>query len=274
MNVRSGTNRSGKKKRMKNENRTVGTMNGNGVKRENKTCLAPTTIIVMALLFTATVAMLRTRPALLAAAAVAVSATVIARPSLRGFTRRFCAALPFITFAALSAYFSDLSLERPLLMVLRISVSVTVLIILTMVLSFHDLLVGLQRLHMPRLLVLLLLFTHRYISVFSRELERMKTARKARGFTGGRHLFDRHGMHVISAAAGMIFVRALGRGGSISQALRMRGFDGQLKMPFGAGKERWSGVDHASFVLATTGCALLLMADLGFIGTRCMEWPF
>ncbi len=208
--------------------------------------LAPTGIILITLLFVTTVALLITRTALLAAGIAAVSGLLLSRPSFRTFARRFGAALPFIAFASFSAYFSDFSVERSALMALRISASVTALITLTMALPFHRLLAALQGLHMPRLLVLLLLFTHRYISVFSHELDRMRTARRARGFTGGRHVLDRRGMHTISATAGMIFVRALDRGTNVSQALRMRGFHGEIRMPPGAGKDTTAGSSHCA----------------------------
>jgi len=229
--------------------------------------LAPTSRVLVVLLFVVTVALLRTRTALIEAAMMSVLALVASRSPPGLFAKRFGAALPFIAFAALSAYFSDNSLEKSALMALRISSSVTALITLTLVLPFHQLLAALQRLHMPRLMVLLLLFTHRYIHVFTSEMERMRMARRARGFTGGRHLFDRRGMDTISATVGMIFVRALGRGTNIAQAMRMRGLRDRFRMPPDNSRERWSAIDVVFFSLVLVICTLLLLQDMGRVGT-------
>ena len=57
----------------------------------------------------------------------------------------------------------------------------------------------------------------------------MKLARKARGFRGGKHLFDKRGMRMIANTAGMVLVRAYERSIRIYDALSMRGYDGTVK---------------------------------------------
>jgi cobalt/nickel transport system permease protein len=73
------------------------------------------------------------------------------------------------------------------------------------------------------------MFTYRYFFVFVEEMHRMKVARKARAFHGGRHLLDKHGMRTISFTAGMILVRAYQRGLTIYDALITRGYDGNIR---------------------------------------------
>ena len=57
----------------------------------------------------------------------------------------------------------------------------------------------------------------------------MRLARKARGFRGGKHLFDKRNMRTISFTAGMILIRAYKRGVRIYDALLIRGYDGKIK---------------------------------------------
>jgi cobalt/nickel transport system permease protein len=114
-------------------------------------------------------------------------------------------------------------------MFLRISTCVLLLIILSSSTPFFDLLKASQRLKVPKLFLTLLMFLYRYLFVFTEEYQRMKMARKARGFKGGRHLLDRKAMHTISSTAGMLLVRAYNRGTNIYDALVSRGYDGEIK---------------------------------------------
>ena len=59
-------------------------------------------------------------------------------------------------------------------------------------------------------------------------MEHMRLARKARGFQGGKHLFDIQGMRTISYTIGMILIRAYNRGVRIYDALLLRGYDGKI----------------------------------------------
>jgi cobalt/nickel transport system permease protein len=72
------------------------------------------------------------------------------------------------------------------------------------------------------------MLTHRYVFVLSEELSRMKVARKARGFSGGRSLLDRGAFRVLANTAGMLLVRAGDRADRIFEALKARGFSGEM----------------------------------------------
>ena len=114
-------------------------------------------------------------------------------------------------------------------MFIRISTCVLALLLISCTTPFFDILKGLQSLKMPGIFVILLMFTYRYFFVFVEESHRMKLARKSKGFSGGKHLFDRDGMKTISYTAGMILIRAYKRGIHIYDALLSRGFNGRIK---------------------------------------------
>lgn len=141
------------------------------------------------------------------------------------YLKSYSIAVPFAFFAGLSMSLTK-DLNTGVLMFLRISVCVLALAVLSSTTRFFDLLKGFQKLRMPRIFVHLLLFIYRYIFVFEEEYERMKIARRARGFRGGRHLFDKTAMRTLSATAGMLLVRAYQRGIRIYDALVSRGYDG------------------------------------------------
>jgi cobalt/nickel transport system permease protein len=127
-------------------------------------------------------------------------------------------------------------------MFIRISTCVLLLIMLSSSTPFFDLLKASQRLRVPKLMITLLMFLYRYIFVLTEEYQRMRMAQKARGRKRGKNLFDRKGMHTISQTAGMVLVRAYQRGVRIYDALRSRGYSGDIKT---LTQMRFRGVDYA-----------------------------
>lgn len=93
---------------------------------------------------------------------------------------------------------------------------------LTSTTPFPRLLEGLRRLWVPRLLILMLGFTYRYLFVLVEEARRMKRAIEARAY-GGRWLWQ---AGVIGRLIGTLFVRSYERGERVYLAMASRGFDG------------------------------------------------
>ncbi|HZB68484.1 MAG TPA: cobalt ECF transporter T component CbiQ [Ornithinibacter sp.] len=87
-----------------------------------------------------------------------------------------------------------------------------------------DLVAALQRLRAPALVVLVLSFMVRYLTVVTQELARMRVARESRGFRG-RGL---RAWPVLAAASGALFVRSYERGERVHLAMLSRGFSGRL----------------------------------------------
>ncbi len=177
------------------------------------------------------------------------------------FVTRYAVSFPFILFASLAALVGS-GPYNAVSMFIRISSCVLALIILSATTDFLDLLKGLQRMRFPQIFLVLLLFMYRYIFLLREELYRMSMARKARGFRGGRHLFDRIGMRTISYTAGAVLVRASERGNRIYDSMLTRGYDGKVRTlnPLRFGAVAWVFVLLLSFL-----SIFLLLGDLGVV---------
>jgi cobalt/nickel transport system permease protein len=184
--------------------------------------------IIAILIFVIFVALLRDLITLIVAFCFVISFIAISGVPGRHIFKRYLLALPFIIFASLAVLFTN-NIELVFSMYFRISSCVLALIILSCTTPFFDLLKGLQSLKLPGIFIVLLMFTYRYFFVFIEELHRMRQARIARGFTGGRHLFDKRSMRTISYTAGMLLIRAYQRGVRIYDSLLVRGFDGKIR---------------------------------------------
>ena len=142
--------------------------------------------------------------------------------------KSYVLASSFILFAFLTMWYSS-GLDEGVNVFLRISASVVALIVLTTTTPFFDLLKALRWFKVPVIISSLLLFTYRFIFVFQDELERMKLARLARGFKGGKSLLNKEALRTIAYTAGMILVRSNARANNIYDALLSRGYTGEIK---------------------------------------------
>ena len=88
----------------------------------------------------------------------------------------------------------------------------------------QELVAGLQRLRLPRLMVEILSFMVRYLDVVADDLRRMRIARDSRAFSarGPRH------WGVLASTAGALFVRSYERGERVHLAMLSRGYAGRL----------------------------------------------
>ncbi len=103
--------------------------------------------------------------------------------------------------------------------------SVLSLILLTSTTNFASLLLGLERLRMPRVMIMLLSFMYRYIFIITHEAMRMKQARDSRGYRSG---WLRQ-MSTVGNMIGTLFIRSYERGERIYVAMVSRGFDGHSR---------------------------------------------
>jgi cobalt/nickel transport system permease protein len=115
---------------------------------------------------------------------------------------------------------------------------------------FPVLVAGLRRLGVPRLVVLLLSFTHRYAFVLVDEARRMKRALDARGFSD-RWLWDAAS---VGRMIGALFLRSYERGERVYLAMLARGFDGALPGP----ATSILRASDCAFFVATTALFMLL----------------
>jgi cobalt/nickel transport system permease protein len=86
------------------------------------------------------------------------------------------------------------------------------------------LLVGMERLRVPRVLVAIAGSMVRYVDVTLGELDRMRVARLSRAYDP-RWLWQ---ARAVAAGTGALFVRSYERGERVFVAMQARGFDGRL----------------------------------------------
>jgi cobalt/nickel transport system permease protein len=121
----------------------------------------------------------------------------------------------------------------------------------------QELVAGLQRLRLPRLLVETLSFMVRYLDVVADDLRRMRIARESRGFAarGPRQ------WSVLATSAGALFVRAYERGERVHLAMLSRGYAGRLVVASDrpANRREWL----VAAALPACGTAVCVAAWLG-----------
>lgn len=107
----------------------------------------------------------------------------------------------------------------------RFCLTVSAALVLVGITGFPTVCMALGRLGMPRAFTVQLLFLYRYIFVLTEETLRMSRARALRSFKG-RGL----GIRVHGHMLGQLLLRTLDRAARIHQAMRCRGFDGEIRL--------------------------------------------
>lgn len=115
---------------------------------------------------------------------------------------------------------------------------------------------ALHCLRCPETLVMLLMFTIRYIEVLREEYLRLRAAMKVRGFRPGTNW---HTYRSFGYLVGMMLVRAIERSERILRAMKCRGFSGRFLLMQDFAMTRR---DYGFLVLLCVICAALILLDL------------
>ena len=115
-------------------------------------------------------------------------------------------------------------IEAALSIVAKGTLGVLTAVILSTSTTAREILRGLERLKLPRMMVQIATFMLRYINVISDEMERMKVARESRGFEakGIQH------WKILATVAAALFIRSYERGERLHLAMLSRGYVGEL----------------------------------------------
>jgi cobalt/nickel transport system permease protein len=110
-------------------------------------------------------------------------------------------------------------------------ISVQAALLLAFTTPFHDLVDGLRQLRLPRIMVAIISFMYRYLSVLSDEATRMARARASRsadpdGHGGGSIIWR---AKVTGSMVGSLFLRSYERSERIYAAMQARGFEGEFR---------------------------------------------
>lgn len=158
--------------------------------------------------------------------------------------KRMCILIPFVLFIAIFVLFVkrghvccslkigygklDVTYEGAwtfLSIIVKSSLSILLLVIVSWTTAFPDFLSGLNQLRLPRLLVMLMSFMCRYLFVLFDEAKRLIRARSLRYF-GSRH---REQFRVVGYMAGVLFIRTFERAERMYRAMILRGFRGEMR---------------------------------------------
>ena len=183
--------------------------------------------------------------------------------------RRMVIELPFVLFAVILPFastgpridvlgipVSETGLESAGILLAKGTLGVVASILLAATTHPRDLLRGLERLHLPQLLVQIMTFMFRYVEVVMGEMGRMRVARESRCFRA-RHVGQ---MKVVAHSAGALFIRTFERGERVHLAMLARGYTGRLPVLHNVAASRRHWVMAAglpALAIATTASAWL-----------------
>ena len=170
-------------------------------------------------------------------AGLVVLAAVIGRVPLWSVVRRLVIEVPFLVFALLlpivgrgphvdflGVSLSEAGLWAAWNIVVKGTIGVAASIVLASTTTIPQILAGLERLRVPRVIVAITAFMIRYGDVIGDEVHRISIARQSRGGRGGR--FGQ--VRVLASTAGALFVRSYERGERVYLAMESRGYAGSM----------------------------------------------
>ena len=194
------------------------------------------------------VAILITDTALLA------SAILIAGLPLIGVLLRAMVVLPLsLTFGLISWLAGDPA--RALALVEKSYLSTVAVLLLAGTTSLPVLLGGLERLGVPRLLVLVARFLYRYLFVLAEQAQHMRLAAACRG--GSAQAGRSFRFRSATGALAVLFARSYNRAEGIHRAMQARGFSGRFSIHH---PQRFGALD-AAFMLSVS--AFLVLVRVG-----------
>lgn len=169
--------------------------------------------------------------------ALIISAILIAGLPLLTVFRRSLIEIPFLLFALLMPFFgtgesyevAGFTLYREGILagaaiVAKGTLGVLGAITLSSTSTAREILRGLERLHLPALMVNIASFMLRYLNVVTDEMERMRIARASRGFEA-RGIRD---WRILASVIATLFMRSYERGERVHLAMLSRGFTGVI----------------------------------------------
>ena len=151
--------------------------------------------------------------------------------------KRTVVELPFVVFAVLLPFVatgpqtevlgvsvSEHGLEAGIALLVKGTLGVLASLTLAATTEPQELLVGLERLRVPQQLVQIMAFMVRYLDVVAGEMQRMRIAREARGFSAR----NPRRWPVLARSAGALFIRSYERGERVHLAMLSRGYTGRM----------------------------------------------
>ena len=170
-------------------------------------------------------------------AVLLIGAAAAARIPAGFLLRRLVVLIPFVVFALFLPLFGGgprtqvfgfaLSVEGlwgAWTILAKATLGVTASIVMAATTEVPDILLGLDRLRVPRLITAIAGFMIRYLDVTLGEMHRMRIAMMSRGYNP-RWIWQNR---ALANSAGALFIRSYERGERVYQAMAARGYQGQM----------------------------------------------
>jgi len=178
---------------------------------------------------------------------------VIVMPATLNFVTHGEIVVHFGTWFGHPAGLTRQGLDSAALIVIRVAVSISLVVLLTLTTPWSRLLSSLRSLFVPRMFVLVLGMTYRYVFHLLNGVTDMYTARKARTVT--RDSDATKGRAFVAATGGALFGKAHALSEEVHQAMVSRGYTGSSRP---VRRIRMRAVD-VLFALACAGCAMAVL---------------
>jgi cobalt/nickel transport system permease protein len=160
--------------------------------------------------------------------AILTTAIVEAGLPLWAALKRATVVLPFtIVFAAISLTSGEPL--RALALIGKSYLSALAVLLLVSTTPLPELLRGLERMGVPRYLLMVVQFLYRYLFVISEEAQHMRAAVQAKSGSMSRTLFHSSKFSAAAGALGVLFARSYAHAEGIHQAMLARGFQGRFR---------------------------------------------
>lgn len=156
--------------------------------------------------------------------------------------------------------FTAQGLQAAAFVIGRVACSVSLVVLLTLTTPWPRLLAALRAVAVPRMFVLVLGMTYRYIFHLLSTVTDMYEARKARTVRTVRH--DRHARRFLGASAGALIGKSLTLSEEVHQAMVARGFRGEARTL----QQFVLRARDLVFAAAIVGCAVAVLGGDLFLG--------
>jgi cobalt/nickel transport system permease protein len=164
--------------------------------------------------------------------------------------------VPLGTWFGGSVGFTAEGLESAGLIVMRVALSTSLVVLLTLTTPWARLLAALRSLRVPTTVILVVAMAYRYVFHLLTAVDDMYTARRAR--TVGRDLDFRSGRRFVAASAGALFGKAHALSEEVYLAMVARGFTGEVRL---LERNRVATRDFIWCVMCTLAAAAVLWGD-------------
>lgn len=150
---------------------------------------------------------------------------VIVLPAAFSFVTPGRVVVPLWTWNGHAAGLTAQGLQSAGLIVCRVTVSISLVVLLTFSTRWMDLLAGLRALRLPSILVLIVGMAYRYLFLLLNSVTDMYLARRARS-VGNERKDTAGGRRFVAASAGALFGKASALSEEVHQAMVARGYSG------------------------------------------------